>query len=101
MADKHTIENWGERLNIKDEPLTIEQAMLLNLGHLNARLELLLAANQDMQMRLQRLEMFAEDAIPGYGEHAERIRQRQEQERQRRVALAAGRNGGHDAEETP
>jgi hypothetical protein len=80
MADRHTLENWGARLNIPGEELTIEQAMMLNLGHLNARSELMLAALQDMQMRLHRLEMYLEedDRLPGYANHAERMRRRQE-----------------------
>jgi hypothetical protein len=96
MADRHTIENWGARLNIPGEELTMEQAMLLNLGHQNARSELMLTALQDMQMRLQRLEMYLEDddRLPGYAEHAERMRRQQEK---RSAPALAGQNGASRA----
>jgi hypothetical protein len=66
MAEEHTIENWGQRLNIPGEPLTIERAMLLNLGHMNARLEIMTACLQDMQARLTRIELFMAETLPNY-----------------------------------
>ena len=66
MAEEHTLENWGRRLNIPGEPLTIERAMLLNLGHMNARLEIMTACLQDMQARLTRIELYLEATLPNY-----------------------------------
>lgn len=83
MPEKHTIENWGDRLNIKGEEIEIAPAMLLSLGHLNARLEILIVHLSDMRSRLTRLEMFVEDTVPGYAAHAERMRKQEEKQRKR------------------
>jgi hypothetical protein len=75
MADRRTIEGWGAILNVPGEPLAMDQAMLLNLGHMNARLEIAVTALQDMQARLTRIELFLKATIPGYDDHARRITQ--------------------------
>lgn len=66
MAERRTIEQWGAHLNIEGEPLTIEQAMLLHLGHLNGRLQALLTLTQDMQIRLTRIELYLQETVPDY-----------------------------------
>jgi hypothetical protein len=71
MTDRHPIENWGERLNIKGEELTIEQAMLLSLGHLNARMEKMLDHLEDMRVRLTRLELCVRTLVPDYDERTQ------------------------------
>jgi hypothetical protein len=70
MADRRTIEGWGAILNVPGEPLAMDQAMLLNLGHMNARLEVAVTALQDMQARLTRIELFLKATIPGYDDQA-------------------------------
>jgi len=70
MPDKRTIESWGNKLNLPDEPLDMSEAMLLNLGHLNARMEVLLTTLQDMSNRLARLEIWIARAYPDYDDYA-------------------------------
>lgn len=72
MADRRTIEGWGAILNVPGEPLAMDEAMLLNLGHMNARLEVAVTALQDMQARLTRIELFLAASVPGYDD---RVRQ--------------------------
>ena len=93
MAERFTIDRWGARLNLEGEELTIEQAMLLSLGHLNARLEMAVTALQDMQMRLHRMELFVEETIPGYADHKARM-EREEARRASQFALAGGQVNG-------
>ena len=68
MAERRTIQNWGAHLNVEGEPLTIEQAMLLHLGHQNSRLQQLINLMQDMQMRLTRIELYMQATLPNYDE---------------------------------
>ena len=65
-VEKHTIDGWGSRLNAPGEPLTISEAMLLSLGHLNARSEAIAASLLDIQIRLTRIELFLQETIPNY-----------------------------------
>ena len=83
MAERRTIETWGALLNIPGEPLTMEQAMLLHLGHLNARMDAMLTAILDMQMRLMRIELYLKHTVPGYDPIT----------RQAVAALESARNG--------
>lgn len=64
--EKHTIEGWGARLNAPGEQLDISQAMLLSLGHLNARMEAMATSLLDIQIRLTRIELFLQETVPGY-----------------------------------
>lgn len=64
--EKHTIEGWGARLNAPGEQLDISQAMLLSLGHLNARMEAMATSLLDIQIRLTRIELFLNETVPGY-----------------------------------
>lgn len=66
MAERRTIGNWGAHLNVEGEPLTMEEAMLLNLGHLNARMSKMIEHLEDMRCRLTRLELFVAEMVPGY-----------------------------------
>lgn len=70
MVERRTIENWGAHLNVEGEPLTIEQAMLLHLGHLNGRLQAMLTDLSDMRRRLERIEIFLARINPEYDEYA-------------------------------
>lgn len=70
MAERRTIESWGSHLNIEGEPLDISEAMLLHLGHLNARLSLMIEHLEDMRMRLTRLELVVRTLVPNYDERA-------------------------------
>lgn len=84
MAERRTIDNWGAHLNANDEPLTIEQAMLLSLGHLNARLEKTVEHLEDMRIRLTRLELYLAASVPGYDAQTKRLA---------KLALAEATNG--------
>jgi hypothetical protein len=82
MAERRTIDNWGAHLNIEGEELTIEQAMLLSLGHLNAREEIQIGHLSDMRMRMRRLERFIARMFPDYDKFvAEMLREEEEQRR--------------------
>jgi hypothetical protein len=72
MAERRTIENWGAHLNVEGEPLTMEEAMLLNLGHLNARFSLMIEHLEDMRMRLTRIELYLSENVPGYDAQTQR-----------------------------
>lgn len=65
-TEKHTIEGWQARLNVQGEQVTREEAMLLHLGHQNYRLELLVTALEDIQMRVTRMELFLQSIVPNY-----------------------------------
>lgn len=88
MAERRTMKSWGARLNAEDEPLTMEEAMLLSLGHLNARLEIMTTHLGDMRSRLTRLEKFAQLTIPGYDDHVRMMLEREEQEKREREQKA-------------
>jgi hypothetical protein len=80
MSDeKRTIRNWGARLSMPDEPLTLEEARTYAAMSTADRTLEMLTVLTDLRNRLQRIEMYLEDALPGYGEHAERTRRKQEQ----------------------
>lgn len=63
---RRTIESWGAHLNIEGEPLTMEEATLLHLGHLNARLDRTMNALEDIQHRMIRIELYMQATIPDY-----------------------------------
>jgi hypothetical protein len=80
MSDeKRTPRNWGARLSMPDEPLTLEETRTLAALSTADRTLEMRDILTDLRNRLQRIEMYLEDAQPGYAEHAERTRRRQEQ----------------------
>lgn len=71
MSDeRRPIKAWGSRLSGEGEPLTLEEAR--TYAALSAADRALETRDllRDIQIRLQRLERFAEAAIPGYREVA-------------------------------
>lgn len=65
-AEKRTIKGWAGRLSIEGELLTLEEARTLATIAGTDRLLEIRDILQDVQMRLQRFELWAAANIPGY-----------------------------------
>lgn len=82
--DRRTIKNWAARLSAPDEPLTLEEARTLAAIAGTDRLLEVRDLLADLRDRVQRMEMFLEERMPGYADHAGRMK---------RLALAEGTEG--------
>jgi hypothetical protein len=90
-AERRTAKNWGARLSMPDEPLSLDEMRTYAAMSTADRTLEMLTKLTDLQMRLQRIEMYLEDALPGYAQHAERTRRRQEQHDEQKAL--GGANG--------
>lgn len=66
MTQKRTLHGWGAALSIKDEPLTLAEAQALASLMAADRLMECLAALQNVEARLTRLELYVRSRDPEY-----------------------------------
>jgi hypothetical protein len=90
-AERRTAKNWGARLSMPDEPLSLDEMRTYAAMSTADRTLEMLTVLTDLRDRLQRLEMFVEETVPGYAQHAERTRRRQEQHDEQKAL--GGANG--------